>query len=109
MFKHSVQLPCLYYNLLTFLLIFLQLTYMLGHGGYGGQMAHADPTMKAATAYGTCHLKPMVTTKDGATTRWSNLCTSFYECIYKLEKIDKQWSLLLSGTAVKEYEDKISK
>ena len=82
---------------------------MLGHEGYGGQMAHADPTMKVATAYGTNHLKTMIYTKDGATTRWSNLCTSVYECIYKLEHIDKQWSLLLSGTLVKEHEDKISK
>ena len=81
---------------------------MLGHAGYGGQMAHADPTMKVATAYGTNHLKPSENSMENAS-RWSNLCSSTYECIYKLEKIDKQWSLLMSGTAVKEHEEKISK
>ena len=63
---------------------------MFGHGGHGGQFVHADPTMKVATAYGTNYLKPWETVKVEKPSRWSNLCTSVYECIYKLENNDKQ-------------------
>ena len=76
---------------------------MFGYSGYGGQFVHADPTMKVATAYGTNHIKPMETISVDKPTRWSNLCTSVYECIYIIEKRDKKWNLLVSGTAMQKH------
>ena len=82
---------------------------MFGHSGYGGQCVHADPTMKVATAYGSNHIKPSETVRVEKPTRWSNLCTSVYECIYKLENNDKQWTLLPTGSLVMKHLEKIGK
>ncbi|XP_069112797.1 beta-lactamase domain-containing protein 2-like [Argopecten irradians] len=68
-----------------------------GHGGFGGQMAIADPTHKIGFAYGTNYLNPDMHEE----TRWRDLYNALYECVYKIKDITAKRSLCESYEQMK--------